>query len=174
MRMLPVILLLLFPLALAQKNPHPCYLMGVFNPNGTPNALGSVGMVLHNNGVLQDGKPASNALAQSLALTVGGAQPMSYCVHALMSGGHTQLQYFKSSAQGAQGWLAQIRNGAPSWTGFSVGDEGGLMRPDQSAPYNLVFRYHEYAFLLSNSPDDSPEFYRKWAQAIIQRLQQFK
>jgi hypothetical protein len=99
---------------------------------------------------------------------------MSYCIHTLASGGSAQLQYFKSSAQGAQGWLAQIRNGAPSWTGFSVGDEGGLMRPDQSAPYNLVFRYHEYAFLLSNSPDDSPEFYRKWAQAIIQRIQQFK
>ncbi len=131
-------------------------------------------MVLHNNGVLQDGKPAPNAFAQSLALAVGGAQPMSYCVHTLASGGFAQLQYFKSSAQGAKHWLEMIRDKAPSWTGLPVGDEGGLMRSDQSTSYNLVFRYREYAFLLSNHPDDSPAFYRKWAQAIIQRIQQFK
>ncbi len=167
-------LLLGLGLALAQKDPHPCYLMGVFNRDGTPNALGSVGSVLHNNGFLQDGKPTQNAFAQSLALSVGGAQPMSYCVHTLNSGGFAQLQYFKSRAEGAKLWLARLREGAPSWTGFPVGDEGGLMRPDQSAPYNLVFRYREYAFLLSIAPDDSPETYRKWAQAIIQRVQQFK
>lgn len=48
------------------------------------------------------------------------------------------------------------------------------MQCNQSASYNLVFRYREYAFLLSNHPDDSPAFYRKWAQAIIQRIQRFK
>ncbi|GIW38683.1 MAG: hypothetical protein KatS3mg075_164 [Meiothermus sp.] len=167
-------LLLGFGLALAQKDPHPCYLLGVFNPSGTPNALGSVGMVLHNNGVLQDGKPVPNAFDQSLALAVGGAQPMSYCIHTLASGGSAQLQYFKSSARGAKYWLEMIRNKAPSWTGLPVGDEGGLMRPDQGASRNLIFRYREYAFLLSNHPDDSPAFYRKWAQAIIQRIQRFK
>lgn len=170
--------LVLGSLGLAQKDPHPCYLMGIFNPNNTPNALGSVGFVMSNEGLLQDGKPLSGpggqAVAQAMAQSIGSVQPMYYCIHNL-SGGVVQLQYFRSSPEGAKDWLGKIRKGAPSWVGLQVGDEAGLFRGDQSQPgFNLAFRYREYAFLLTNSSVNDPESYRKWALAVIERVQKFK
>ncbi|GIW36202.1 MAG: hypothetical protein KatS3mg073_0347 [Meiothermus sp.] len=176
-RLLPFVLVL-FSLGLAQKDPHPCYLMGIFNSNNTPNALGSLGFVMSNEGLLQDGKPLSGnggqAVAQAMAQAIGSVQPMSYCIQNLSSGGVTQLQYFRSSPQGAQHWLGEIRKGAPSWVGLNVGDEAGLFRGDQSQPvFSLAFRYREYAFLLTSSSMD-PESYRKWALAVIERVKKFK
>ncbi|GIW33956.1 hypothetical protein [Meiothermus sp.] len=169
---------LLLGFALAQKDPHPCYLMGIFNANNTPNALGSLGFVMSNEGILQDGKPLSGsggqAEAQAMAQAIGSVQPMSYCIQNLSSGGVIQLQYFRSSPQGAQHWLGGIRKGAPSWVGLNVGDEAGLFRSDQSQPvFSLAFRYREYAFLLTHSSMD-PESYRKWALAVIERVKKFK
>ncbi|MCL6525800.1 MAG: hypothetical protein K6T57_02860 [Thermaceae bacterium] len=177
-RLLPLVLVL-FSLGLAQKDPHPCYLMGIFDSKNTPNALGSLGFVMSNEGLLQDGKPLSGsggqAVAQAMAQAIGSVQPLSYCIQNLSSGGVTQLQYFRSSSEGAKHWLGEIRKGAPSWVGLSVGDEAGLFRGDQSQPvFNLAFRYREYAFLLTNSSVNDPEFYRKWALAVIERVQKFK
>lgn len=177
MNRLLLFVLVLFSLGLAQKDPHPCYLMGIFNPDNTPNALGSLGFVMSNEGLLQDGKPLSGsgqAVAQAMAQAIGSVQPMSYCIQNLSSGGFTQLQYFRSSPEGAQHWLGEIRKGAPSWVGLNVGDEAGLFRGDQSQPvFSLAFRYREYAFLLTSSSMDL-EGYRKWALAVIERVKKFK
>lgn len=152
--------------ALAQKEPHPCYLMGLFNADGTPNALGSLGTVGSNDVMLQDGKKIGDT-----GLPIPGGL---VCLQNL-SDRATMLRYVKgSSSDGAKSFMDTFRPGA-KWVRLNgVGDEAAAFESPQQPGIGLIFRVREYAFILTDSKATGPEDYRKWALAVLSRLSKYK
>ncbi len=119
--------------------------MGIFNPDNTPNALGSLGFVMSNEGLLQDGKPLSGsggqAVAQAMAQAIAWYSPCPTAFRTCPPGGVTQLQYFRSSPQGAQHWLGKSAR-EPQLGGLNVGDEAGSFAATRASRSSArAFRY---------------------------------